>query len=327
MVCLKALFICENLKKLITNKEIMQGYVHSIFKNACNIETEHEFVTLLAPGKGMSPMSISTDNGGAIDFIKLDISKNMRFCFNDENIFCKEKNFSIALASAKSWFPGVDSGTSNCLEKEVLLNIEKMGAGLRSHGKHNGISPLISMLKEEMPELDLQAIQTHSPDKNTEFIKDSFLNFIETVLKGDCKNIDRAARKVIGFGPGLTPAMDDFICGIMISFIYFGAYYNLNLSRVYKFNENLINKSLNKTTRVSAEMLKHSAKGCVNQAVRELLQTILNQKTEEAINSALIKVTKIGETSGSDTALGIYTGCKIMTNIKYRGEWLNEAMC
>jgi hypothetical protein len=47
----------------------------------------------------------------------------------------------------------------------------------------------------------------------------------------------------------------------------------------------------------------------------------------KAITKALLEVMNYGETSGTDTALGIYFGCIIWTNYNYRRFWLNDSVC
>lgn len=324
---MKALFICENLMKAIKRKEIVKGRVHSVFDNACNIETDHEFITLLSPEKEMAPMCVIAGNGSQVNFKKLNLIKDLIFNFSVSSICCSEENIFISLDGVQMWFPGVLAEFSNCMEEEVLENIKTMETGLIKYGKLYGIGPLAGILKDELPELELSGLKACSPDKNLEFIRHRFLSFIKAAANGDAGRITQAAENIIGFGPGLTPAVDDFISGIMISFIYSGHYYKLDVPRIREFNRELISKGLGKTTRVSWEMLRHSAAGEANQAVRELIQAIFNRHNAESVTKALIKTVGLGETSGSDTALGIYVGCKIMTNLKYRGEWTNESMC
>lgn len=319
---MKALFICENLIKAITSKEIIKGRVHSVFSKACNIETEHNLITLLSPEKQMSPMSVIVDLGTKVNFRKLNLTQNLEFNFSVNGISCREKNICISLDYSKIWSSGPKSVRLDGLDKGILENIKIMENGLNTYGKLHGAGPLISMLNEELPELELSALKVDSPDKHFEFTRDRFLDFIQDLTKGNVDKIAERAERIIGFGPGLTPSMDDFICGLMISFIFLGAYYRLDLSSIFNFNQKLISQSLDKTTRVSSEMLKHAAVGETNQAVKELMRAILSYPNEEKIVKALVNTIELGETSGSDTVLGIYAGCKIMTNSKYRGEWL-----
>ena len=52
-----------------------------------------------------------------------------------------------------------------------------------------------------------------------------------------------------------------------------------------------------------------------------------DDENHRSIIKALIEVIGYGETSGTDTALGIYVGLRILTNLKYRRVWLNESLC
>ena len=138
------------------------------------------------------------------------------------------------------------------------------------------MGPLVNMLYSKLPELKLVPFYECTFDKSFEFIKDRFMNFIQGVIKADMDEIGCIAERVIGFGCGLTPSMDDFISGLMTAYIYMGSYYKLNCKHIYEFNSKLISLGLHKTTRVSSEMLKHSSVGEINEAVRNLMAAILN---------------------------------------------------
>jgi hypothetical protein len=333
MMLLRGLFICENLQNMILKRGILRGSVHSVFENACNIECEDFFITLLSKGKRMSPMSVIVDNGGKVDFKDFNITQGLIFEFSESKIYCLQRNLFIEINNAKACFLGVEIKASNCMEYELLESIKIMGQGLKKHGKHYGMGALLNILADKMPELELILLNECAFDISFEFIRDRFMNFIHALIKADVEGIGNIAQCVIGFGCGLTPAMDDFISGLMVTYIYMGNYYRLNNELIYEFNSKVISLSLNKTTRVSAEMLKHSSVGDTNEYVHDLLAAILNfnndkkDKNHRNIIGALVEVIGYGETSGTDTALGIYLGLRILTNLKYRRVWLNEAVC
>ena len=77
MILLKGLFICENLQKIILKRGILRGHVHSVFKNACNIECDDLFITLLSKGKKMSPMSVIVEGLEQVDFNDLNITQGL----------------------------------------------------------------------------------------------------------------------------------------------------------------------------------------------------------------------------------------------------------
>lgn len=326
---MEVLFICENLQRTILKGGILRGHVHSVFKNACNIECDSLFITLLSRGKIMSPMSVILDGKDEVDFNNLNITKGLIFEFNESEIYCTQKNIFITMNNAKKWSSRIETSISNCSENQLLENINIIEQSLKNHGKLYGIGSLINMVASKLPELNLIIFNESSFDKSFEFIKDRFMNFINSVISADMVGIGCAAQSVIGFGYGLTPSMDDFISGLMTSYIYMAIYYKKDLKQIYEFNNKIISSGLPKTTRVSAEMLKHSSVGEINEAVRNLMVSTLNLKdgNQSSIVKALMEVIGYGETSGTDTSLGIYLGLRILTNLKYRRVWKNESMC
>lgn len=330
---LEGLFICENLQNIILKRGILSGRVHSVFGNACNVECDELFITLLSKGKKMSPMSVIVDNGGKVDFKNLNITQAMIFEFSENEIRCTQKNLFIDINNAKVWHLGVKRKTSNCSEYQLLENIKIIEQGLKIHGKHQGMGPLLNMLAGKIPELELVQLHECDFDMGFEFIRDRFMNFIHALINAEVDDIGDIAQGVIGFGCGLTPAMDDFISGVMVTYIYMGSYYKLNAEQIYEFNSKVISSGLNKTTRVSAEMLKHSSVGEANEAIQDLMAAILNfnndnnAENHRSIIRTLIEVIGYGETSGTDTALGVYLALRILTNLKYRRVWINESMC
>ncbi|MGV8984135.1 DUF2877 domain-containing protein [Clostridium sp.] len=330
---MKGLFICENLQNIILKGGISSGYVHSVFKNACNIVCDDLFITLLSEGKKMSPMSVIVSGGKQVNFNNLNITQGLIFEFSESEIYCTQKEIFIAMNNAKKWSSRYEPNVSYCSESKFLENIKIMGKELKTLGKFYDIGQLVNLLSDKLPELELITFQKCSFDKSLEFIKYRFMNFINGVIKADMDGIGNMAQSVIGFGCGLTPSMDDFISGLMLTYIYMGSYYKLDCQRIFEFNSEISSSGLHKTTRVSYEMLKHSSVGETNEAVRELMAAIFNfnddndDENHRSIIKALLEVTSYGETSGTDTALGIYVGLRILSNLKYRGVWLNESMC
>jgi len=257
---MKALIVCENLKNYIRAKEIISGQVHSVFDNACNIEAEDKFITLLTKNKIMVPMSVVIDTTKQ-GFKELNFMQNSKVHFSEIGIYCEDNNLLIEFDKASIWSPDVIKQSLGLSEEELLQNIEILEEGISKYVKSYGISPLISYLSREMPEIELKIPQVEFTDKSFQFIKLRFLDFIKALLLGDLNTIENKTEKVIGFGMGLTPAMDVFIGGIMISFVYLGRYYELQTSKILEFNRKIVSKSLNKTTKVSYEMLNLASTG------------------------------------------------------------------
>lgn len=321
--------VCDKLYCLLKREKIIYGNVHSVFNNALNIEAGNKFITLLSSNRVMAPMSAIIGKSGseAINFNKLNIVQNLEFQLGEGSIYCKEKNINIDLINSEIWSPGVRIKTNYGTLAGLKENMKVMEKGLTIHGKLNGIGPLVNSIGKAFNGLDLIQLNVNVPYKEYEFIENRFINFIKALISMDNERIGALAGEVIGFGIGLTPAMDDFISGIMVCFIYLGVNFNHDMHKIYEFNEKLISEGLEKTTKVSSEMLKYSAYGETNEAIRGLMETILQESVnKENIISTLVNTIMYGETSGSDTALGIYVGYKIFTNLIYGRVWINDTM-
>ncbi|MFL0246178.1 DUF2877 domain-containing protein [Candidatus Clostridium stratigraminis] len=323
---MRAIYICKDLMNYITGQKNLEGQIHSVFKNACNIALNDKFITILSKDKYMGPMSLTVDAEVQTNFINIGFKQDLKMEINVNGIISSKGNIYINLQNVKLWGSEAELKPSALAEKNILDNLVVVENAIITKGNLYGIGPLINILVSEMPELNLMTFPINHIDANFNFIRNRFINFMNITAAFDIEKISNAADKVIGFGTGLTPSMDDFICGMMISFVYLGDYYKLNIAAIYTFNMELIKSGLKKTTKVSAEMLKHSSLGRSNEAVRQLLHSILHEIEGEKVIKALINTIGFGETSGTDTALGVYTGCRIMTNLRYRRFWLNDAM-
>ena len=76
-------------------------------------------------------------------------------------------------------------------------------------------------------------------DKGALFIKDRVVGFVKALIDADFERCVDISKEIIGFGPGLTPAMDDFICGLMICITYMANYYGIDADRVRFLNQRI----------------------------------------------------------------------------------------
>lgn len=396
---MEAVVICRNLKNIVQSGNLLSGKVHSVFKNACNLVIDGDgddkkfdvdvddsgtsrssckvaagrFITLLNSNKVMSPMSMVINSN--FDFRTLNLKQDMNFEISNFGVLFKEVDMYITMNQAQIWNPECEFSADQLDFKELEKNIKRLEAGLFSKGKFSGIETLVKDLSWQMPELGLSIPvkddRKQQKDKglygenNYGFISDRFRTFIKVYIQGDVERISESCKKIIGFGNGLTPSIDDFINGLMITNVYMGKGNGMIAKDLYVFNKGMVGPSLKKTTRISSEMLKNGVYGLANDAVKQLMMLLLTGKkhkeensnineelnlekyTEFIIDRSIAETSKnsdkyvldkeidkaieaavdYGETSGTDTALGIYVGLKIWTNYDYRRVMLNEFIC
>lgn len=323
---MKATTICEMLASKIDNELVLTARVHSVFKNACNLVTDQdELITVLNSDRKIYPMSLVIDGKGNIDFTALNIAPGMEFMLHKSRSYSVDTAHYIDVSNAKRWSSEPDLNFKPVSCRSIKENIKTLERGISLYGKFSFIAPLVMSLGNSYSYLNIDIKSKEVLEDKYKFIIERFYDFIDLVIQNNSDKISYSSKKLIGFGIGLTPSMDDFISGLMISLIYLTKYYGVEISEAYDLNSAIIRQGLEGTTRVSAEMLTFSSVGKSSQLVKSLILALLCETEDCGILQKVKEVVDVGETSGTDTILGIYVGFKIMNNIKFNSERNNES--
>lgn len=308
--------ICEDLTRIIADGKTM-GEIHSVYDNSFNVITlDNKMVTVLSPNKSMSPSSIKVID--EISFLSLGIKQGQGVEFNKTHMSLINKDIKIYYDKAIRW----DSkpNLQFAKEKNEILHekLHVVGQFLQQLGSRDGILPLLNTLEGEIEDIQIILDKGYILNKSEIFIHKRFLDFIKAFKNNKIDEISQLTNKVIGFGAGLTPSMDDFICGIMASNIYLAYFLDLDIDQAYKMNDEIVKNIDKKTTRISEEMLKLSSKGRVSEDIRELLICLLSDEDKSNVVDKVSKVADFGHSSGTDILCGIYIGSKILLNNSYK---------
>lgn len=302
--------ICTKLYRNIQESHF-SGVVHSVFSSTFNILTsKDELITVINRNKPMSAnvIRISED----LSFLDCGIKQGMKINFRKTFIEIEEANININISSASEW----DKEPIYSYNKDKIENVfSKLGimrAFIMDSVKTEGILPLLTTLNEKYDYLELLNKKGISLDKSAIFMKERFWDFVEAYICENKESIDEKVKKIVGYGAGLTPSMDDFLSGLMISRIYIYDYLNLDMDNALDFNKAMIRKIDNITTRISEEMLKLASLGEANDDIRNLMISLISHIENEIFIIDLKKVASLGETSGIDIISGIYIGSCIL---------------
>jgi hypothetical protein len=127
------------------------------------------------------------------------------------------------------------------------------------------------------------------------------------LMAGDPVAVLTAAQQLIGNGPGLTPLGDDVLAGAMASALLLGrATGHRRLPRmVARLAPALCAAARERTTTLSATLLRHACRGQVDEASAALLQALCGRGDPPA---ALESLLALGHTSGRGLATGLLAG-------------------
>lgn len=109
-----------------------------------------------------------------------------------------------------------------------------------------------------------------------------------------------AAARLIGFGPGLTPAGDDILLGYLAIYAHMGG----EKKRLFALR-NAVIKNLPRTTDISAQMLRDAVSGYFSDRAARVVAALCRGELE-SLDVLLPRLMETGATSGSDMAAGMY---------------------
>lgn len=114
----------------------------------------------------------------------------------------------------------------------------------------------------------------------------------------DIPRMQEAAFTLAGLGPGLTPAGDDYLVGVM-----YGLWSTLAPAEAARLSEALAKSAVPHTNNISIAWLRAAAKGEANADWQQLVQVISDAGVPNT-NLILTRIMATGHTSGADTLAG-----------------------
>lgn len=138
----------------------------------------------------------------------------------------------------------------------------------------------------------------------------------ESLLRGLCESstalIADGARLLAGLGPGLTPAGDDFLVGVLAAFYAVSPHAVENQWATWQAYPRVIaNAARGRTTQLSAAWLTHAAAGAFGEAWHNLIEA-MNAQHQQAIIRCADRLLATGATSGADAMGGFLWGLAVL---------------
>jgi hypothetical protein len=157
-----------------------------------------------------------------------------------------------------------------------------------------------------LPRLTRQSMTSKPASDNlySRYIADDLEAFTQAINSSDWEPALHLADRLIGFGMGSTPACDDFLAAYMVVLRIANELNPARFPWVREFNDIIASKAKNRTTLISANMLRHAAEGRVSLNQQQLLQACLFKSDKDLIFLAE-KVLRHGASSGGDFLLGL----------------------
>lgn len=312
---MKAKQVCKRLNKAIEENKYIYGFVHSAHKRAFNIMTsEFKLISVMSCEHSMAPCSIMLER--VENFISLGIEQGMRVIIFEELIDIPQASLAIDLMETAIWDPKPKFIVDRASKSELYDKIATIERCIYKFGRLEGIAPLA--LRVNILKLNEDFICSRPEyNKYCKFIEMKFLRLIDDLKEGRLKAAAEIAKRIMGFGPGLTPSVDDALVGILLSSVYFVNYIGEKVDEMNILSREVLKNAKDETTAMSLKMLRFAAKGETSEDIRELLMDIFSKSDNGKLLGSIERVITCGASSGTDILCGIYLGCSIMLS-KYK---------
>ncbi len=291
------------------------GQVHSVFGRALNVLTsDNHLISIVRRDVGRGPFNIVTNLPQSRSMDSIGIKRDYEVSKVDELIILGKNVVVISTRNVKRWGPRKNF-------RHKLLTTEKMKGNLivvkqvaSFYGSFDGLGQLIEQVEDRYPEnFVVRKLNLFAGTAKPHISK-----LLEAIRSGRSQDVKRSAKKLIGFGPGLTPSADDMLSGLMTSLVFMAENLGVGKNLVSEVNESIASCVPGRTSLLSQEFLMHAASGEANEQIATLIEKIMTADAGE-VEDATKRVLAIGESSGTDIVLGILLGSQtLLDEARYR---------
>ncbi len=296
---MNAVIVSNDLKEFMEANMHMTGQVHSVFNSAVNLITESDdLITLLCERKSIAPMSMMVK---CDKFSKLLLKKGSQVVLMGSKIHFPDSREQITLRNAEEWSVEVDLKFKPVTPQLFKKHISTLENVLDREGNMDGIASIVYHLSYPDGKSGFRSSRTVKMNQYASFIHDRIQQFMDDFQGNDMIRYQEDLRKIIGFGPGLTPSTDDFMVGFSASLLYMTRLFGIKKRLVNHVNKRVYECSKGRTTRVSEELIKHVSEGKMSKLLQDMF-TSLFSKEDDVLHGKLVELVSYGDTSGPITS-------------------------
>lgn len=137
------------------------------------------------------------------------------------------------------------------------------------------------------------------------------------ITQHDSAQVHAGVISLAGLGPGLTPAGDDFLVGLLAALHASRSGALMEKDELSNLCRLIAETAASSTTRLSAAWLRYAGQGCFGNAWHHLINA-LNHNSADAITAAAHRVLTTGASSGVDAMSGFLFGVTLLQRINDR---------
>lgn len=279
----------------------LRGQVHSVFRRVLNIHTYYDqLIAVCVRGLDDAPWTIRAD---VDDWSDCPVSPDLPVMCTAEGVgFGQSRQLSVVFGELSKWY--AKPAPLDLSDDELAARTRVLAGLLDRHGVRGGMragGPLTAF------DAAVGAQLHHGRAELT-----------RALLAGDAPAVERAVRGLLGLGPGLTPAGDDFLTGLAVVVAQPGSR-NPLFGRIAR---DVVARHPGRTTLLSRTTLREALAGRARENVLDLLRRLLRPgggepaQLAEQLRGPVKAVVGIGHTSGTDLVSGVLTGLQLESEMR-----------
>ena len=279
-----------------------EGTIHGAFDGAINILLAGGLVSLVPEAVERGPLNITlrlpigssmmssfglrTGERVKVQGLTIELGNHHRVLFGSAGVYSPKRKFTLPMLG----------------ENEIAANLEVMKKTALLFGNMSGLGALLALVRPKTTGVKAGDLNIFASAAISRIIR------LEQAFRSEEKNaLADAVSELIGLGPGLTPSSDDMLAGLVLLCVL----YAKNCGRAQRASQLIAQvtaaEAPGRTTIISKEYLGQAASGRGNEPVMRLCAALLTGR-RESVSLETRRVLAIGETSGTDTVLGIVLG-------------------
>lgn len=288
--------------------------IHSVFRKAVNLAVGETMLALLSSEVPRMPNGVRLP-ALVMEELYSSLRPGMKVEIGDDSLNIRALDLSLRLPQKAAWEPRPDVAAHHWCLTTVAQHTSLLARHLADSPQQDGLAPLVGPLLLGQPMAETPLAKIALPLLRLLVCASS---------QKDVAGIEKAARGLAGLGPGLTPSGDDTLGGFVGVLALLSPQLSIDVVPHNHLASIIANVAGPRTTRLSAVLLAHAARGEMADHVGELLTAlILPVEESKAVLHAADRVLAYGACSGGDILLGLLLGLQVIgiaASIDYIGE-------
>jgi hypothetical protein len=219
--------------------------------------------------------------------------------------------YRVAFRHAAVYWPKREFTASVLEDEDIAVNLGVVRKTALRFGKMAGLGGLLAMLEPRTGGAAKRNLNIFASAAIPRIV------CLERAFSFEDENLMAVAvGGLVGLGPGLTPSSDDMLAGLVLMCVLYTRSRGSLQRASQLISQATYAESRGRTTLLSEECLRQAALGRGNEPVARLCEALLTARPI-VVERATKHVLKIGETSGTDTTLGVVMGTMLCTGMPF----------